>query len=324
MVIFLYGQDDFRSRQKLSDILAHYQKKFPHSLELERFDLEEQEWQEGKSFLESTSLFGGKKLVVFSRAFSLSKETQKEILDFLTKRKWERSREVFIIFFEPREVDKRTSLFKYLKKKARFQKFNYLPPAQVKKWIEKRIEACAPGLRFSQASLKEFVRRVGADLWRASNELEKIISYKLAKGEKIIKTSDIEILVTDETPQNIFQTLDALAAKNKKRALFALKRHFERLEPELKILSMFEYQFRSLVKIKAFKERGKNYYEVQRLAGLHPFATRKLYWLADNFTLKELKEIYDKLYQLDFAFKTGRAWDKKMALEMFVIEATKG
>jgi len=156
-------------------------------------------------------------------------------------------------------------------------------------------------------------------LWRIYREVEKLAIYQARTKKPLIK-DDLESMIVFSAEADIFKTIDAIAVKNKKQALKALAIHFKNLEPELKILAMLEYQFRSLIKVKSLAEEKKDYYKIQRETKIHPYSFRKIYSSVNNFSINELKNIYEKLFDLDLGFKTGRIKNKKIALEMFVVE----
>jgi len=64
MIYSLYGPDTYRSRQKLKEIIAEFQKKSGNALSLEKFDAEEDDFSKIVSAAENQSLFQEKKLVV--------------------------------------------------------------------------------------------------------------------------------------------------------------------------------------------------------------------------------------------------------------------
>ena len=56
MIIFLYGTDTYRSRQKLKEIIAQYQQKHQSGMELVRF--ETLDWSQLKNRIEMISEVG--------------------------------------------------------------------------------------------------------------------------------------------------------------------------------------------------------------------------------------------------------------------------
>ena len=319
MIIFLYGKDSFRSYQKLKEIINKYREKNPNSSSLHQIDFPPTSLEEIELVLASSPLFREKKLIVFKHAFSLGADEQKKLVTILRKRGIVKDKDNILVFRAEDEPDKRTALFKYLNKYGRSQKFSLLNKPHLRIWLKKTIDSQFPKLDLPNYLRESLITRLGPDLWRIYQEVEKLDAYQKSSHKKISQ-DDIEKLVVFSDDANIFKTIDAIASKKKKEALRLLQAHFKNSEPELKILAMFEYQFRILVKIKALIEKGLDYYRIQRQAKLHPFVFRKTFSLAKNFSMEELKNIYDKLFNLDLGFKTGKIQDKQIALEMFIVE----
>ena len=79
MIIFLYGEDTYRSRQKLEEIVAHYKEIHKSGLNLRYFDGETADLESIKSELQTVSMFKEKKLFVLTDAF-LNKELKEDLL----------------------------------------------------------------------------------------------------------------------------------------------------------------------------------------------------------------------------------------------------
>lgn len=56
MILFLYGPDTYRSRQKLNDIIENYKKIHKSGLNLVRFNMAEKTFEDFKEQLDSQSL----------------------------------------------------------------------------------------------------------------------------------------------------------------------------------------------------------------------------------------------------------------------------
>ena len=70
MIIFLYGPDTYRSRQKLNEIIEHYKKVHKSGLNLKYFDLQKSSYQDFKDEIQQASMFKEKKLLVLKNIFS--------------------------------------------------------------------------------------------------------------------------------------------------------------------------------------------------------------------------------------------------------------
>jgi len=290
MITFLYGPDTYRLRQELNKIIK--EKKADSTwLDFTRIDINDKGIdfsEEIKKSINNISMFDEKKLIVIENVFSLNKEDQEDLLEILENVK---NIDIVLVHEKP---DSRVKLFKFLKDKSK--EFELLKGLQLRKWIK---EYCK---NIKDSVIDLLIEYIGSDLWRMSNEINKLLNYS-----KTITRKDIELLVNPGIDLNIFNMVDALGQKDKKRALSLFKKHLEKGENESYLLSMFIYQFRNLIKVKA---GGK--------LDMHPFVVQKTQQQVKNFNMDELKKIYHKLLMIDFNTKTGKT-DTKTALEMFVV-----
>ena len=206
-----------------------------------------------------------------------------------------------IIVFWVEKPDKRLGLFKFLKSKAKVKEFSLLKGSQLKNWIKDYIKEQKGEI--DNLAIDKLIEYVGKDLWRMSNEINKLLNYN-----RTIKNESIELLVKPEIDLNIFNMVDALGHKDKNKALKMFKQYLEKREDENYLLTMFIYQIRNLIKAKS---GGK--------LDMHPFVIQKSRQQANNFEWDDLKKIYYQLLTIDFDTKTGRA-DSKTALELWLAQ----
>ncbi|MBU0476395.1 DNA polymerase III subunit delta [Patescibacteria group bacterium] len=311
MIIFLYGQDTYSSRQKFQEIIEHYKKIHKSGLNLRYFNLEKTGFGEFRDEFQQTSMFKEKKLVVLNSAFS-NPEFKAKIL--VQAKKFTDSDDT-ILFYEIDNVAKNDKLFKFLKKYGKIQEFKLLDSQAFKKWIVKEFKKYQTEIE--PRALMIFIDFVGNDLWRASNEIKKLVNYKKGKGE--IEVKDIELLVRPKIETDVFKTIDAIAAKNKKQALELLHKHLDKGDSPLYLLSMINFQFRNLLAVKDLIEKKKPFYAFPKITKLHPFVIKKSSNLAQKFTFLELKKIYQKIFEVDYNIKTGKI-KPETALDMFIAE----
>lgn len=309
MFIFLYGEDTYRSSQKLQEIVNEYKKVHETGLNLIYFDCQKSNFEEFKNSVQSISMFREKKLIILKQGFFNTNFKEK----FLQWAKPARESENIIIVYENQTVKKTDALFKFLKTKAKTQEFNYLVGKKLEDWVDKEFQKY--GAKIEWSARAKLINFVGKDLWQMSQEIRKLSAYKL-KG--IIQVKDVELLVVPKIETDIFKTIDAIAQKNKKLALLLLHKHLAKGDAPLYLLSMINFQFRNLLVVKDFMENRCNTYNNLRIPGMHPYVARKSSAQAQNFTFDKLKKIYYKLLAIDTKIKTGKV-DARMALDMFVI-----
>ena len=310
MVIFLYGEDSYRSKRKLEEIIDSYKKIHKSGLNLVNFDADKGDFKDFLNNLKITSMFDEKKLIILKDVFS-NKNFEEGLLENI--KILNKSKDIIVIY-EKVTVDKRSKLLKILEKEVKCQEFNYLQPALLKKWIKQEVEINKSKIDSEAEDI--LMAFVGSNLWQMANEIKKLSDYK--KGG-VIKKEDVELQVKNKIESDIFKTIDALASKNKKQALDLLHKHIENGDGPLYLLSMISYQFRNLLIIKELQDEKKPYEAIVKKSGLHPFVVKKSYYLCNKFSFLDLKKIYKKIFQVDSDIKTGKI-EPETALDMLVFE----
>ena len=107
------------------------------------------------------------------------------------------------------------------------------------------------------------------------------------------------------SPKNNFALTDAIANKEKIKALALLEQRLSEGEDPQAILGLIAYQFRVLLKIKSLIKKAVPYGSLAKLANLHPFVAKKAYESAKKFEMEDLKKIYLKLCLADVNSKNG-------------------
>ena len=306
MIIFLYGEDTYRMREKLKEIIERHKKIHKSGLNLNYFD----DFTNFKEGIRQTSMFKEKKLAVITNAFANPDFKEK----FLENKKDFLKTEDIILIYEEKDFNKNNSLFKFLKKDAKSQEFKFLVGQRLKTWIKKEFDRY--GTKTDPGVLEKLIEYIGNDLWQMSNEIKKLASFR---NKETIRAEDIELLVRSKIETDIFKTIDAIAEKNKKQALNLLHKHLEKGDSPLYLLSMINYQFRNLLIVKDFIEKYKPYDVILRKSGLHPFVVKKTYYQSQKFTFQELKKIFQKIFRIDLDIKTGRI-QPETALDLLIAE----
>ena len=284
------------------------------------------------STIGTPNLLAPKRLIIINNLITEgSDEQQDKILAFLKKEKYLiEDKDVVVVFWEKKKPKKGSSLFKFLEKNAKSQSFEKPTGAKLNQWILKQAQMIDTNAKFSPRALEKLIFYTGGDLFSLSNEIVKLVNYASGStreasavadaGAKIVSEEIVDLLVQADFDSNIFNTIDALANRNKKDALKFLHQHLKSGDDPYYLLSMFVYQFRNLLKISDLKENyNQNEGDIVRMTKLHPFVVKKGLAQTRNFSFETLKKIYQKLSTLDTKAKTGQI-DIKLALDKFVVE----
>jgi len=311
MLIFLYGQDTYRLNLKLKEIIQEYKKTHQSGLNLLYLEGENIDFQDFQDQFQQATMFKEKKMVILRNIFQNQDFKEKFIKDI----KKLISSEDIILIVEKRDVPANNSLFKALKKKARCQEFKPLEKGQLKHWTKKEFEKHKTQIK--PEALERLIEFVGNDLWRLSNEIKKLVSFKQKNSQ--VQAEDVNVLIRPKIETDIFTTIDCIAQNNKKRAIELLKKHLEKGDSPLYLLSMINFQFRNLLIIRDLIDQNTSFYLISQKANLHPYVVKKSYPLAKKFKLSELKKIYQKIFEVDLNIKTGKI-EPETALELLIAQ----
>jgi len=322
MIIFLYGEDTYRSSQKLNQIKDKFIKEVDStSMNLTALDGAKLKFEEFNQQVKASPFLARKRMIIIKNLISenKSKEIQKEVVELLNQTEQNAKDENIMVFWESTDHSKAKSkeaLWTRLMKEKLAEEFVPLKPAQLNAWVKKEIEK-QDGKIDSQA-IALLAATVGNDLWQMSNEITKLINYC---QDKPISISDIENLVKAKFDDNIFNLVDALGNNNKKLAFKLMSDQFNLEADEMYLLSMLIRQFRILLEIKdLLNERPKITKDlIARDLGIHPFVAQKALWQVKNFTLDKLKQIYQMLSDLDSKLKTSQA-KPKVLFDLFIAQ----
>lgn len=298
MLFLLYGQDEYRLNQKLHEIIDKYSAKYGSSLCFENIDLIENDEKVFWNYLNQSSLFVSKKLLVVENAFSnlnFKKSFLKKIKDISLS-------EHILIFIEKKEIKPADSFFKDLKENGKIQEFPFLSGKKLEVWAKGQFALA--GSAISEKALLILLDQTKNNTRLLSNEIKKLAAFK-----KEIIEEDVALLVKPNPEVEIFKTIDGLVSRNKKQALIALQRFIDSGESLFKLLSMIAYQMRNLLMVKIAQNNTE--FSSKEL-GIHPYVFRKSADMVRNISVEQLKMSLQNVFMADLKIKTGQESPEKV------------
>lgn len=301
MPYMFYGDNTFLINKKVGQWTEKFSKSQFGDLNITCLDGSNLTYGDYSRAISSLPFFGTKRLIIIKNFLLTGKDDslRKEILGSL-KNIPETS---IVLFIEYGLPDMRTALFKSLNKPKLSQKLIALSNDKLSYWVEDEVKKLSMEIdREAKTKLQVFV---GADLWRMENEIKKIALFAKSQNRNIILAEDIEELVKANNSSNVFQFIDAIAQKNSKRALLAMKNLIDAGEDEFYIFSMIVYQFRNLFSIFELNSKGLTQSNIAKEAKLHPFIVSKSRELLRYYDRTKFKKIYLNLFHIDKRMKAG-------------------
>ncbi len=201
MIIYLYGPDPYRRREKTTEYVERYKEKY--SVPPESFYLDKKEdWERFKNFCKSQSLFETSKLGIVFNFSDLEKPEFKEFIA-LVKENLE-NKDITIILNSDKKPTKDLSFL--LKKPMISHSFENLEGVELKKFLDMEIKKRDIEI---DAEAKEVLLLVaGKSIWDMTLELDKLALLDEKKITKNIIKEHIDILPV----MDIFSHLNRIRA----------------------------------------------------------------------------------------------------------------
>lgn len=339
MIIYLYGPDDFRAKEKIKAL----KEKFKKDIDLSGsgvFCFDNQKWsvEDLREIMGTGSLFARKAMIIIEDALS---RKDKDFLAELTETV-KVSGDNILIVYEPRlatdkkgEVklldnsDKELVLTVTQKKYHNFlfstnliERFDYLSGTDLERWIVGQVNET--GAKISAPAVKILVQSYAKNLWLLANEIKKLSAHALANKDSggIITVENIKLLSPIKTETIIFALTDAVGVKNKSLAIVSFEALLaDDIQPTY-LMSMIFNHFRNILAVRSYLEKGESSNKIAAKLGIHSYVAQKAINQSRHYSIDSLKNILNELVKLDADFKTGRI-DFKTGFELILAETIK-
>lgn len=312
MIIFIHGPNTFLTERKLSELTEKYRQKHKSGLNIFIFSQDSFSFDKFKDAIEAVSMFGEKKLIILKNTLTSSDASEK-LFEYFKEKKLKTDGDAVLIITEEKIPEKENKDFLWLQKEPSIvQESKHFTGSRLKKWIEE--EAGRYGAKINDKAILLVMTSCKDDIWRISNEIAKLASYS-----KNISEEDVGVLVARNIESDIFKAIEYLAEKNKKEAVDIFYKQVASGNGAQYIISMMNFQFRNLIKVKELADSGRPPVQIAKMAKMHPFVVQKTLKHISRYQMSELKEIYRNLLELDIKTKTSNI-DPALAIDNFILQ----
>lgn len=304
-VYLLSGEESYLTRQfcdRLASAIAG-----DDSINVNRFQEKNPDIREIISLADTMPFFAESRLIIIENS-GFFKRDSSELADYLPHLP-----ETTHIIFREDEIDKRNRLFKKVKELGYFAEMKRQTEAELERWILTILKK--EQINLTRSTMSYLLETIGTDMNVIRNELDKLISYL---GErKVLEPSDIDTICSRQISGQIFEMIDAMSSKNRRKAfrlyydLLALK------EPPMRILFLITRQYLQLYQIREMQQNGLSGQALASAAGLSSYAVRKVSGRASQFSKEELKHCIEECAAMDEQIKTGQIRDS-IAIEILI------
>ncbi|MGN1378474.1 MAG: DNA polymerase III subunit delta [Dorea sp.] len=258
---------------------------------------------------ETMPFFAERRLIVVENS-GFFKNASPELADYIRTMP-----ETACFLFVENEVDKRGKLYKAVKEKGRIAEMGRQDEKTLLYWIAGNVKKEERQIKESTA--RYLISLVGTDMENLEKEMEKLFSYTLGKSE--ITIQDIDDICTSQVTNQIFAMVEAVAAKQQKKALDYYYDLLALKEPPMRILYLLSRQFKLLMEVRDLVGKGFDKSQIAKTVGLHPFVAGKYMQQCRDFSETELRAILEDAADTEEMVKTGRLNDM-MSVELFIVK----
>ena len=256
------------------------------------------------------SLFDDKKLIIINNnALFVGKKS----VDTIALEKYiinSNPNTILIFVVNEEKLDTRRKLYKKIKEKGEVFEFNKLPN------INTYVKNLFSGYTITNDSINLLIKRVGNDLNRLKQEIEKIKIYKI--NDKLITDSDIIDCTVEKIDINIFNFIDNIIRKNKSETIKTYKELLKIGEEPIKIIVMLANQFRLMYQSKLLTSKGYSEDDIASLLHVKRYPVHLAIQKSYHYNKEVLIDNLEQLADLDIKIKSGEI-DKNLALELFLL-----
>lgn len=322
-LLFFYGKEQYLVTWAIDTLIQKYINPVCKELDLTRLDGTTVNFEELQNTCETLPLMSEKKVVVVSNfkvaegSFTkfFGEADEKKLISYLETLPTE-----CLLIFTAETTDKRKKIFKAIKEFGSEYDFYNLDESQLKGFIEKRIKSAGKIARPNV--IRTFMDMTGYydkdtdyTLYNVENDIKKMISY--SQGEELF-LADVAVAVSGNLDTDVFAMIDALSRDRKDEAFLLLHNQLRFGENVYKLLALICSQFEIILAVKELKDRGCSLEQIKAdLKGVHEFRIKKASTFAERYTIKHLKYVLQKAYEVDKNIKSGLL-ESSLALEMLI------
>lgn len=225
-----------------------------------------------------------------------------------------------VVIFVADELNGVRKMAKLLKEKTAAVEFAPLDDSELAKWAQDTITKA--GAEADVATIRYLVERVGPDLRRLTNEINKLAAAALPA--KTITVHLLDALVANSRELTNFVLTDHLVASRKEKALAALRKILDDGVEPLQLLGLISYNYRRLLIANEMISKGANPREIAAAAKLRYDPQNTFLNAARRADGRGLTNAIKRIADADLAIKTSRGGSgpaaSRMQIEMLVCE----
>ncbi|MBS6956618.1 MAG: DNA polymerase III subunit delta [Enterocloster asparagiformis] len=221
--------------------------------------------------------------------------------------------ETTCLLFVETEVDKRSKLYKAVKKYGYAAEMARQEPAQLARWAAGVLSR--EGKKITGRTMDLLLSKAGDDMENILSELDKLISYTL--GRDVITDADVEAVCITQVTNKIFDMITAISNRQTRKAMDLYEDLLTLKEPPMRILFLIARQFNQILQVKELMGKGMDKSTIASKLKLAPFVAGKIMLQAKSFTREQIFSYVNLCVDAEEAVKTGKLQDR-LAVELLI------
>lgn len=225
-----------------------------------------------------------------------------------------------IVIFVADELNKVRKMGKLLEKQTAAVEFAPLTGPALADWARKHVADI--GASIEPAALQFLAARVGDNVARLSNEIDKLAAAAMPSGQ--ITKELIDELVADSCAIDNFDFVNEIIAGRGDRGLALLKKTLDDGAEPIALIGAIAYKYRTLLTVKDLMQRGVDRREVAAKAKMRYSDQEAFFAAARRTDVNCIRSAIKRIAQADLAIKTsvGGSGPKaaRMQIEMLACE----
>lgn len=311
MVYVLYGKIEYLIQKQINKICEDNN---IDSINIIKYDLEQDNLTKIINDANSISLFGEKKIILVYNSYIFTGTTKKGIeqdTTILEQYLTNINEDTILIFIVNSEkLDERKKITKLAKKNGYVKEFNNVDTTSI-------VKNLFDDYTISNDLIKYLIERVGDNIPLLSNEIEKIKTYK--NNDKIVTKEDINNLTCKSLEVNNFKLIDAIISKNKNLAFELYNERIKLNEEPIAIIIALANQIRIMYQVKQLYLNGYTENDIAKNLNIHPYRVKLAAQNSRKYDSDLLISYLKQLADLDINIKNGNI-DKNLGLELFILK----
>lgn len=174
------------------------------------------------------------------------------------------------------------------------------------------------GYKINKGDVVYFINRVGNNINNVTNELDKLMLYKI--NDKIINRNDIDLLTVENIDDSIYDLVNCILKNDNEKAIKLYNNFIDNGMDVNQIVAIIAAQIRLLYQVKRLYNSGKSNDEIAKILEFKS-VYRVKYLLNDSYYYSEsdLVKYLSKLADIDNAIKTSNG-DGNILMQLFIVK----